>query len=81
MKRNNILIFVEVLVMGGIVFGWFAPLLFPSEEEENSQRWDVHFVFFSSSGEGFFNAEVPRGLHRGSQRNGGAINRQVYKLY
>ncbi len=69
MKRNNILIVVEVLVMGGIVFGWFAPLLFPSEEEENSQRGDVHFVFFSSNGEGFFNPEVRRGLHGGTQRS------------
>lgn len=62
MKRNNILIIVEVLVMGGIVFGWFAPLLFPSEEDdEASQRWDGHFVIFVSGGEGFFNTEVRRG--------------------
>ncbi|HBE18751.1 MAG TPA: hypothetical protein DDW51_14340 [Cyanobacteria bacterium UBA11367] len=62
MKRNNILIIVEVLVMGGIVFGWFAPLLFASEEEdEASQRLNGHFVIFVSSREGFFNAEVRRG--------------------
>ncbi|MCP2727299.1 hypothetical protein [Limnofasciculus baicalensis] len=58
MKRNNILIIVEVLVMGGIVFGWFAPLFFPSDEEETSQGLDCNFVLFPRSGEGFFNAEV-----------------------
>lgn len=29
MKKNLILIFVEILVMGGLLFALVAPLLFP----------------------------------------------------
>ncbi len=29
MKKNIILIFVEILVMGGLLFALVAPLLFP----------------------------------------------------
>lgn len=59
MKRNNILIIVEVLVIGGIVFGWFAPLLFPSDEEETSQGLDCDFVLFPRSGEVFLTQRFP----------------------
>lgn len=31
-KRNIILIIAEILVMGGILTAFIAPLLFPSEE-------------------------------------------------
>ena len=36
MKRNTLLIVIEIIVIGGILFGWIAPLLFPSEEPEQS---------------------------------------------
>jgi hypothetical protein len=36
MKRNTLLIVIESIVIGGILFGWIAPLLFPSEEPEQS---------------------------------------------
>jgi hypothetical protein len=32
MKRNTILIIAEILVMGGVITAFVAPLLFPSEE-------------------------------------------------
>jgi len=38
MKRNTLLIVIEIIVIGGILFGWIAPLLFPSEEQEQSIR-------------------------------------------
>ncbi|MEQ9553655.1 MAG: hypothetical protein RIM23_29025 [Coleofasciculus sp. G3-WIS-01] len=38
MKGNTLLIVVEIVVIGGIIFGWIAPLLFPSEEPEQSQN-------------------------------------------
>ncbi|MEQ8755997.1 MAG: hypothetical protein RID09_21145 [Coleofasciculus sp. G1-WW12-02] len=38
MKRNTLLIVVEIVVIGGILFGWIAPLLFPSEEPEQSKK-------------------------------------------
>ena len=38
MKRTKLLIFVEIVVIGGLVFGWFSPLLFPSEEPEQSHE-------------------------------------------
>ncbi|MEQ9671621.1 hypothetical protein [Coleofasciculus sp. G2-EDA-02] len=38
MKRNTLLIVVEIVVIGGIIFGLIAPLLFPSEEPEQSQN-------------------------------------------
>jgi hypothetical protein len=40
MKRNTLLIVIEIIVIGGILFGWIAPLLFPSEEPEQS----IHLV-------------------------------------
>lgn len=40
MKRNMLLRITEILVLGGILFGWIAPLLFPSEEPETSQVID-----------------------------------------
>ncbi len=36
MKRNTLLIVIEIIIIGGILFGWIAPLLFPSEEPEQS---------------------------------------------
>ncbi|MFP4101780.1 MAG: hypothetical protein ACLFWZ_14490 [Coleofasciculus sp.] len=38
MKRNTLLIVIEIIVIGGILFGWIAPLLFPSEEPEHSKN-------------------------------------------
>ena len=32
MKRNIVLIIAEILVMGGIVTAFIAPLIFPSDE-------------------------------------------------
>ncbi|MEW6493518.1 MAG: hypothetical protein AB1589_13580 [Cyanobacteriota bacterium] len=32
MKKNIVLIIAEILVMGGIVVAFIAPLLFPAEE-------------------------------------------------
>ncbi|MEQ8963296.1 MAG: hypothetical protein RLP02_36225 [Coleofasciculus sp. C2-GNP5-27] len=36
MKRNTLLLVIEIIVIGGILFGWIAPFLFPSEEPEQS---------------------------------------------
>lgn len=35
-KRNIILIIAEILVMGGILIAFIAPLLFPTEEPTES---------------------------------------------
>lgn len=32
MKRNTVLIIAEILVMGGIITAFIAPLLFPSDK-------------------------------------------------
>ncbi|MFP4120721.1 hypothetical protein [Coleofasciculus sp.] len=40
MKQNRLLLVVEFVIIGGILFGWVAPLLFPSEELEQSYSPD-----------------------------------------
>ncbi|MEQ9000788.1 MAG: hypothetical protein RID53_30335 [Coleofasciculus sp. B1-GNL1-01] len=41
MKQNTLLTVIEIIVIGGILFGWIAPLLFPSEEPEHSKNRNI----------------------------------------
>jgi hypothetical protein len=48
MKRNTLLIMAEILVMGGILTAFIAPLVFHSDESSEVGLWQQRRVFTGS---------------------------------
>ncbi len=65
MKRNTILIIAEIVVMGGVITAFIAPLLFLSNEPTEAEKWG-YVISLENTVIKFNNRQLAEAIYSGS---------------